>query len=243
MASARLIDNLLDQVSALKCERYTLQHGTPMLYMGSADGSIKAFKFDPVTGSLKASNGCAQSVRGMAMFMCVDPTQNFLYAVEAASHTEGSDKGDGFIVVFKILHAEGGKLQRIGRQRTAGDVPCHVSLDHTGKFLLVANYSGANVASLAIGSDGLLGEPISVCQIKDEKGVCKEEGRHSRQEAPHPHQIVVDPANKFAFVCDLGFNIVQVQYAPALSRLYRALCASTVPIIYPLLLRDLGLLL
>jgi 6-phosphogluconolactonase len=212
MSNARLVANLLDHVYELKYERYVLQHGEPMLYVGSADGSIKGFKFNPVSGGLTAS-GPAESVRGMAMFMCVNPTGEFLYAVEAASHTDASDKGDGFIVIFKVMHSDGGRLKRIGRQRTAGDVPCHITLDKTGRFLLVANYGGANVASLPIGSDGMLGQPASICTIPDEGNACKAAGRHSRQDAPHPHSIVADPTNKFVFVCDLGMNIVQVRQA------------------------------
>src|SRR2546430_11925999 len=38
-----------------------------------------------------------------------------------------------------------------------GEDPCYISLDKTGKYLLVANYTSGNVVVFRIGADGKLG--------------------------------------------------------------------------------------
>ena len=76
---------------------------------------------------------------------------------------------------------------------------------------LVANYSGGSVASLPIGDDGLLREAASFIQHVG-AGV-----NPRRQEGPHAHCAVVDPANRFAFVADLGLDKVFVYRLDAAS--------------------------
>jgi 6-phosphogluconolactonase len=79
-----------------------------------------------------------------------------------------------------------------------GKSPCYVSIDHSGRFALVANYGGGNAAMLPIQADGRLGSATSVV-------------RHTgssvdplRQTAPFMHCIRPDPANRFAIAADLG---------------------------------------
>ena len=57
---------------------------------------------------------------------------------------------------------------------------------------------------LPIGDDGRLGEATAFVQ---HKGSSVDKGR---QEAPHAHSINLDPANRFAFVADLGLDKVLV---------------------------------
>lgn len=77
-------------------------------------------------------------------------------------------------------------------------------VDQTGKFALVANYVGGNVAVLPINSDGSLGEATDVKQ--DVGSSINAE----RQEGPHAHCIVLDPANRFAYACDLGTDKIMI---------------------------------
>ncbi|HEX3852915.1 MAG TPA: beta-propeller fold lactonase family protein, partial [Polyangiaceae bacterium] len=70
-----------------------------------------------------------------------------------------------------------------------------VTVDHSGKYVLVANYGGGTTRAFPIGKDGSLGEPTD-------------------NEAPgvNSHMIITDPANKFAFVLNLGSDSI-TQYA------------------------------
>jgi len=76
--------------------------------------------------------------------------------------------------------------------------------------VLVANYVGGSCAALPIASDGKLGEATAAIQ---HTGTSVNPGR---QQGPHAHSINLDPANRFAFVADLGLDKVLVyRFDPA----------------------------
>jgi 6-phosphogluconolactonase len=79
-----------------------------------------------------------------------------------------------------------------------------VDVDRGGRFVLVANYSGGNVAVLPIRNDGSLGEATDLKQYQGSSINVE------RQEGPHAHCIVLDPANRFAYGCDLGTDKVMI---------------------------------
>jgi len=74
----------------------------------------------------------------------------------------------------------------------------------SGRHLVVANYIGGDFVVLPIEADGRLG-PVSG-QVKDTGSGPNEK----RQEAPHPHSVVFDPAGHFIAAADLGIDKVQV---------------------------------
>jgi 6-phosphogluconolactonase len=92
----------------------------------------------------------------------------------------------------------------LNRQPARGAAPCHLVVDRAGKNVLVANYSGGNVAVLPIQSDGRLAEATGFVQHKGSGA------NPRRQEAPHAHSINLDAANRFAVVADLGLDRVMV---------------------------------
>ncbi len=79
-----------------------------------------------------------------------------------------------------------------------------MTIDHTGKDALVANYSGGSVAVLPIGADGKLGMATTVIQHEGSSA------DKQRQGEPHAHSINVDKANRFAFAADLGCDKIFV---------------------------------
>jgi 6-phosphogluconolactonase len=86
-----------------------------------------------------------------------------------------------------------------------GADPCYIALDKTERVLLVANYTGGNVAAFPIAADGRLGEASSVVADKGTLGPNKE-----RQDAPHSHWIEASADNHFAYVADLGLDRVLI---------------------------------
>jgi 6-phosphogluconolactonase len=85
-----------------------------------------------------------------------------------------------------------------------GANPAHLSLDNTGKFLLVANYSGGNFAVFPIDCDGLPGKSSAFIQNTGSGP------NTARQEGPHAHYISVSKDNRFIMVADLGIDKVVV---------------------------------
>ena len=134
-------------------------------------------------------------------FLDIDRKRRLLFAVSEVSDFEG--KQVGAVSAFSIDPATG-KLTLINQQPSMGTGPCHLVLDKAGRHVLVANYGSGSVAVLPIGPDGRLGEATATVQHTG-KSVHPE-----RQKGPHAHCLILDPANRFAFACDLGLDKVLI---------------------------------
>jgi 6-phosphogluconolactonase len=102
------------------------------------------------------------------------------------------------------LDPKSGRLDALNQSSTGGGGSCHLSVDATGKSLVVANYGSGGVASLPVRADGSLGEPASIIQHTGSSV------DPQRQTGPHAHAINVSPDNRFALVPDLGLDKVLV---------------------------------
>jgi 6-phosphogluconolactonase len=164
-------------------------------YTGEHSEGILAFRFDEETGAL-APAGLAAATRNPS-FLALHPNGRWVYAVNEVSDVDAQRGGS---VTAFALDASSGRLRELNRQPSRGGSPCHLSVDRTGRALLVANYSGGNVTLLPIREDGSLGEPAAVMQ---------HEGRSvhpERQKQPHAHWVKPDPGNRFAIASDLGID-------------------------------------
>ena len=133
-------------------------------------------------------------------FLALHPTGRFLYAVSGI----GEDPPPVGSVYSFAIDPSTGALDHLNRQPSGGEGPCHLDVDGAGRYLLAANYLGGSVAALPIREDGSLGEPTDT---RRHSGV----GVHpERQDGPHPHSINLDPADRFAYVPDLGVDKVYV---------------------------------
>jgi len=163
-----------------------------LLYVGTYTESVYLVRMDRRSGELmrvaSASAGANPS------FLTIHPNRRVLYAVNEL------DKG---AVSASTIDRASGALTRLNEQPSEGGAPCYVSVDRSGRALLVANYAGGNVGLLPIGPDGALA-PAHMVQHTG-KGPTP-----SRQEAPHAHCIVPDPTNRFALAADLGADRVFV---------------------------------
>lgn len=168
-------------------------------YTGKGSEGIYVSTLDQQTGKLSEPVLAAKVMS--PSFLAIHPTnRDFLYAVSEVQTSDGK-KGGG-VTAFK-RDSKSGLLTKVNAQLTGGAHPCHVSIDPTGKCLMVANYSGGNVGSLPILADGSLGEMVSLHQHTG-KSVDKQ-----RQEGPHAHSINPDAAGKYAFAADLGTDEIR----------------------------------
>jgi 6-phosphogluconolactonase len=132
-------------------------------------------------------------------FLAADPTRRFLYAINEVNNSGGKKLGD---VAAYSINAQTGELAELNRQLSGGDVLCHVQVDATGKTVLVASYGGGSVSAFPVNADGSLGKVSSFIQHHGSSV------NPQNQKGPHAHCVVTDPANRFAFVCDLGMDKV-----------------------------------
>jgi 6-phosphogluconolactonase len=139
-------------------------------------------------------------------FLAIDPQRRFLFAVNETGTFAGQPTGS---VSAFALDPVTGKLALLNQRSSLGSGPCHLTVDRTGRHVLVANYNSGSVAVLPVASDGRLGEPTAFVQ---HAGNSIDPGR---QAGPHAHCVTLDAANRFAFVCDLGLDQVRAyRYDP-----------------------------
>ena len=192
----------------LACGRHRLAQDTEtevnsdLLYVGTyteggRSGGIYLVRMDRGSGKLSLLD----AVDGGAnpSFLAIHPNGRVLYAVNELEKYK--TKSTGAVSAFAIAE-ENGALTRIGEQLSEGGAPCYVSVDRTGRVVLVANYAGGSTALLPIEAGGSLGPAAQVVQHQG-TGPNKE-----RQEAPHAHCILADPSNRFVLAADLGADRV-----------------------------------
>jgi 6-phosphogluconolactonase len=174
-----------------------------LAYFGTYTNSGKSkgiycYKLDLASGKL-TEVGVTEGIKNPS-FVAISPSGKNLYAVSEVS--EGG-RPTGAVTAFS-LDRKSGKLTALNHQSSEGAGPCHVSVDKTGKCVLVANYGGGSVASYQIAEDGSLKPAASAIQ---------HEGSSvdpNRQKEPHAHSINVSPDNRFAFAADLGLDKVLI---------------------------------
>lgn len=130
-------------------------------------------------------------------YLTIDKNRKYLYAVNETEEYEG--KKSGAVSAFAI-DQKTGDLQFLNKQPSLGGAPCYLSASDNGKFVLVANYVGGNVAVLPVEAGGKLGASIDLEQHSG-TGPNKD-----RQETAHAHSIILDNKNRFAVSCDLGVD-------------------------------------
>jgi 6-phosphogluconolactonase len=162
---------------------------------GSTSKGIYAYRFDSATAQLTPIGLAAETTN--PSFLAVHPNHRFVYAVNEVSNYKGEKSGA--VSAFAIDRA-GGKLTLLNQVATRGGDPCYITIDKSGKYVLVANYGGGSVAVFPLQEDGRLGQASAFVQHTGH-GTNPE-----RQEAPHAHSIDVSADNHFAVVDDLGLD-------------------------------------
>jgi len=184
-------------------ERDKEQAAKVRLYIGTytwkASKGIYLSSLDPASGELQAP--VLAGVATNPSFVAIHPSRRFLYAVGEVDRF-GGQKG-GVLSAFAI-DPQSGKLTLLDQQSSRGPGPCHVAVDRTGRWALVANFSGGSVACLPIQEDGRLGEATDFVQHKGSSV------NPQRQQGPHAHAAYFDAANRFVFVPDLGLDKVMI---------------------------------
>ncbi len=195
----------------------------PIAYVGTYTGGksqgIYAFRLDETAPGAPRFTplGLAAATENPS-FLAIDSARGLVFAVNETGTFHGQPTGA--VSAFSADRTTG-RLTLINQQPSMGTAPCHVVLDPTGKFLLVANYSSGSVAVFPVAADGRLGAPSSVIQHQGHSV------DRNRQEGPHAHSVTFDPAGRHVFVCDLGADKVFAYRLSADGRLVPAPAAET----------------
>lgn len=174
--------------------KYLFYVGTYTEEGGKSKG-IYAFRYDAKTSEITPLGLAAETTN--PSWVAVHPNGRFLYAVNEVQNYKGPNSGG--VSAFSIDRATG-KLTFLNEVPSRGADPCYISVDKTGKYVLVANYTGGSLAVFPVLADGKLGEASSFVQHSGH-GTNPE-----RQEGPHVHSVDLSADNRFAMVDDLGLD-------------------------------------
>jgi len=177
--------------------KYLLFVGT---YTAKESKGIYAYRFDAGTSELTPLGVAAETTN--PSFLAIDPSRRFLYAVNEVPNYKGASSGavSAFAIDLQSSDRQTGKLSLLNQVASRGADPCYIAFDKTGKYALVANYTGGSVAVFPVQADGHIGESSAFVQHQG-SSVNKE-----RQEGPHAHWIETTSDNRFAIAVDLGLD-------------------------------------
>jgi len=186
---------LITTVSSLSADSgdYFVYFGT---YTAKISKGVYAYRFQPSSGKLTAIGPVAEAPN--PSFLAFGPDQRHLYLV----NWKGSDLIKGNTVSAYAVDGHTGKLSFLNKVDSRGEMPTHLTVDSSGRMVMVVNYGSGSVTAFNVLTDGRLSEATSFDQHQG-SSVVKE-----RQEGPHAHAVVLSADNHFAFVADLGLDKV-----------------------------------
>jgi 6-phosphogluconolactonase len=145
--------------------------------------------FDTETGNLTTPVLLLEAVA--PAYFIISPDQKRLYTCNSAP---------GSSVSAYAIDRATAKLTFLNQKPSNGGDPSYVSLDATGRYLMIANFQGGSIAAFALEPDGSIGERTAFVQ---DTGASVNPARQSH---PHAHSIRVDPSNRFVLAADLGLD-------------------------------------
>lgn len=171
---------------------YTGTYTRDMSFVEGKAQGIYVLRMD-TTGSLTYS----YVVSGVnnPSFLAFDLKRRYLYSV--------GETNDGTVYSFAVDAMTGG-LTFLNQQPSYGDAPCYVSVDHSGRWVFVANYTSGSISVYPIQPDGSLGVASDTIQHEGSSV------NPQRQEGPHAHCILATPDNRYVVVADLGLDRLMV---------------------------------
>jgi 6-phosphogluconolactonase len=136
-------------------------------------------------------------------FLTIHPNHRFLYAVSEDPLSLGPPLDHASYVSAFAIDSATGKLRLLNTIPTGGTSTCYLSMDKTGRFVLLANFGSGSISVVRVNEDGSLGQQTAFVQHL---------GHGSPdvpvQSGPHPHTILVSPDNRYVIVSDLGVDKV-----------------------------------
>ena len=138
---------------------YVGTYTKPEAHVLGQGAGIYVYRMDPASGALTLDSVAMEPVN--PSFLALDPQRRFLYAVSEVMTVDGQAGG---AVYAYAIDPESGRLTLLNRQPSRGGAPCHLSVERTGRFVLIANYMGGSVAVLPIQDDGRLGATTDLVQ-------------------------------------------------------------------------------
>lgn len=168
---------------------YTQNTGSDGIYFVDVNISESLFNITPIT---------TKNVENPS-YLSLSADKKYLYSVNELGT-------DSYVSAF-AFDGENKTLHFLNKVKSVGADPCFISV--TNKHVVTANYSGGNVSVFERLKDGRITDSIQNIQHSG-SSINKK-----RQNEPHVHQTIFDPAGKYLFVNDLGTDcVISYKYQP-----------------------------
>ncbi len=189
MAAAAVVVAGMSATAALGAQEW--------IFFGTHQASGLGFRrgvFDDATGKISDITTVAKDVQAPAYY-CFSKDGKFLYTCDSGATFQGQPGGG--VSAFAV-DAKAGTLTFLNAVQATGPDTSYVSLDHSGKHVLAANYGGGSIGVWALKADGRLGDRTAFVQ---QVGTGPNKARQ-----PHAfaHSIQEAPGGKFVLAADLG---------------------------------------
>lgn len=163
---------------------------------------IYVSRYHAATGEFSEPELAAEMIN--PSFLTISPNHKFLYAVSEDPYSVGPPLDHSSYVSAFAIDSANGHLRLLNTVPASGTSTCFISMDRTGKYVLMSNFGSGSTSVIRVRDDGSLGELASFMQ---------DVGRSvspSIQTEPHTHSVVVSPDNRYAVVSDLGIDKVLI---------------------------------
>ena len=151
---------------------------------------IYVYEFDSNNANIRLKKSSDSIIN--PSYLSLSKGSKFIYAVkENGNESEVSSFG---------FDPQSGRMNLINSVNSKGADPCYLINDDTN--VIVANYSGGNIAVFGKNADGSLTEAKQVIQHFGKSA------NSERQEKPHVHMVYFSPDKKYVLSNDLGTDKV-----------------------------------
>ncbi|KAG7131857.1 6-phosphogluconolactonase like protein [Verticillium longisporum] len=170
-----------------------------ILYASSYSGTVTALNLTLTSDGnatlrlVSESKACAPS----PSWLTLDANDSVLYCTN-----EGLMADHGSVSAFNVSN---GRLTLLGQVDTVIGPVSAVKYGDEGRGLAVAQYIGSSLTTINVTTLSSLTLLNTTTFTLPSPGPVP-----SRQEAPHPHQVAIDPTGRFLLVPDLGADLVRV---------------------------------
>jgi 6-phosphogluconolactonase len=166
---------------------------------------IYVSRFNSATGLMGEPQLAAEIVN--PAFLAVHPNHRFIYAITEDPLSVGPPLDHSSSISAFAIDSASGKLHLLNTLPTGGTSTCYLSMDKTGKFVLLANFGSGSVSVIRVKEDGSLGEQTAFMQHIGHGG-----SNLPVQSGAHPHSILVSPDNRYVLVSDLGLDKIFIYH-------------------------------
>ncbi|KAL8942138.1 MAG: hypothetical protein Q9216_001823 [Gyalolechia sp. 2 TL-2023] len=204
------IHGMLSQIFALSALALLGAAPVPVsstrLYVSSYAGTITTFDLSKVGNAsyqlapLDTSTGCSPN----ASWLQIDVKHRNLFCLD-----EGFAVGNGTLTSFKIKDDKNGSLSTVNHT-VIPNAPVNSAIfngPNGSQLLAVAHYAWA-LTTWKVNPATASYSPLQSFNFTQPKPGPKAD----RQAAPHPHQVLVDPTNKYLVIPDLGSDLIRIFY-------------------------------